>query len=632
MINIYTAMTSEKMDFFSEISDYSALTENGALAYDINEEPVLKQIWVMVDEHITKHVSIYDRYKKTIMAHKIFFDNLHNEVISYVKAKNIHWLNCLFTLIVRKRDYRNGGEGHKMLYITLLFNFFDALCKSDDPNAANIYMYTASKLSNQYGCWKDLRTMFTLLSNPDKIQDDVITDKSVDFSKIQDFKKYLIDAFVEQLTIDIDNFNNKRPITLCSKFAPTQNNNKQFASLIARRLFKTRTYAKDYRQILTKMHTYAHVIEQYICEKKLDEFNPEHLTGCNKQFYINQINNPTYIWREFIDKFNKMTEEKLKEVNIINSRLEEIISKIFVLQAREILTDAEKAELESLKNEEETLKQTLKKMKIATGTESANIIKLMTTIVNNIRNGKDDATDKLMLEAIKAKLDAITKLDALCVCDTSGSMWGNPIIAALMLTYLTSSTASNPKFRNRFITFSRNPTWISVPTGTIKDFWESINENSICDNTDIQKTIDLITSSIKGTTFNPKAILFLTDGQFDEMTEHHESISCKEYIKKKFNEIGREPPLCIFWNLRNCEAVEARTGDNGFVMYSGFCQKQLDMLATGIFELESEGKEVAKLTTEDLIIQFIHSSFKNKIFEIMHTYTGPNTINGVKVF
>ena len=626
-------MTSVLMDIFDAISDFSALTENGALAYSLDEEPVLKQLWIMVDEHITEHVSVYDRYKRTVDAHREFFNKLHDEVISYVKAKNVHWLNSLFTLIVRKRDYRNGGEGHKMLYAALLFNFFDALRKSEDPKAADIYMFTAARLSNQYGCWKDLRTMFALLSNSDKVQDSPLTDKSVDFSKIQDFKTYLVDAFVEQLTVDIDNFNHERPITLCSKFAPTQNNDKVFAKLIARKLFKTPTSMKDYRQTLTKMHTYAHVIEQYVCGKKLDEFNPEHITGCNKQFYKKQFKKPTDDWEELIGKFNKMTEEKLAEVKRINDRLEEIINKIFILQSREILTDAEKAELDSLKKEEETLKQTLKKMKIATGAESASITKLMETIGQSVQNGKVDVTNVLMLEAIRAKLDAITKLDALCVCDTSGSMWGDAMNAALMLTYLTSSTASNPKFRNRFITFSHNPTWLSVPSGKIEDFWNTIHRSNICENTDIQKTIDLITSSIKGTTFNPKAILFLTDGQFDEMTtSSSRRINCKDYIKKKFNEIGREPPLCIFWNLRNCGAVEARAGDNGFVMYSGFSQKQLDALATGIFELEAEGKEVAKLTTEDLIIQFLHSPFKNKIFEIMHTYTGPNTINGVKVF
>jgi len=626
-------MSSVLMDIFSAVSDFSALTENGALAYSLGDEPVLKQLWIMVDEHITEHVSVYDRYKRTVDAHREFFNKLHDEVLSYVKAKNVHWLNSVFTLIVRKRDYRNGGEGHKMLYAALLFNFFDALRKSEDPKAADIYMFTASKLSNQYGCWKDLRTMFALLSNSDKVQDSPLTDKSVDFSKIQDFKTYLVNAFVEQLTVDIDNFNHERSITLCSKFAPTQNNDKVFAKLIARKLFKTPTSMKDYRQILTKMHTYAHVIEQYVCGKKLDEFNPEHITGCNKQFYKKQFKKPTDDWEELIGKFNKMTEEKLAEVKRINSRLEEIIQKIFILQSREILTDAEKVELESLKKEEEILKQTLKKMKIATGADSANIVKLMETIGYSIQNEKVDATSALMLEAIRAKLDAITKLDALCVCDTSGSMWGDAMNAALMLTYLTSSTASNPKFRNRFITFSRNPTWLSVPGGKIEDFWHTIHRSNICENTDIQKTIDLITSSIKGTTFNPKAILFLTDGQFDYMTtSESRAINCKDYIKQKFNEIGREPPLCIFWNLRNCGAVEARTGDNGFVMYSGFCQKQLDALATGIFELEAEGKEVAKLSTEDLIIQFLHSSFKNKIFEIMHTYTGTNTINGVKVF
>ena len=119
--------------------------------------------------------------------------------------------------------------------------------------------------------------------------------------------------------------------------------------MISKKLFSgSRTSEKDYRQILTKMHSYAHIIEQSICSKKLDEFNPEHITGCNKQFYKKQFDHPTDNWKILIEKFNKMTANKLEEVKKINERLKEIILKIFILQSREILSDTEKEELENL--------------------------------------------------------------------------------------------------------------------------------------------------------------------------------------------------------------------------------------------------------------------------------------------
>lgn len=616
-------------------TDYEILTENGAVAYDISKEQVLKQLWLIVDVHNTKYTDIYERYKKTIQNHKKLFEQFHQEVLSYVKHNNIRWLNAAFILIVRKRDYRNGGEGHKMFYYSLLFNFLDALYKADCKEGIEFYKYVASKLSNDYGCWKDLRIMYSLLENVDKIKENEedINEYSINYENLIDFKEYCVNAFVEQLKEDIENYKQKKSITLCSKFAPTQNTDKKFARLIAKKIFKdSKTPDKDFRKILTELHTYGNVIEQFICCQKLNEFNPKYLTGCSKQFYKKQFFNPkSDDWVCLIDKLNKITEEKLIEINKINERLEVLLKEIFILQSKEILSDDEKKKLEELINEQDNLKKKLKEMKITNGAESANIIKLLKSIINYTYEGiiiNKNPMNELMIEAIKAKLYDITKLDALCVCDTSGSMYGDPMSAALMLTYLISSTSSNLKFRNKFITFSREPKWLNTD-GTIYNFAKVISENCICENTNIEKTIDLITSSIKDTTFNPKVIFFFTDGQFDNMTSH--TTSCKDYIKMKFEEIGKETPLCIFWNLRNCGAIEAKSSDNGFILYSGFSQKQIDSLANGIFTFETEGKSLQNISTEDMIIQFIHSSFKDNLIKIMKTYNKDLSINGISI-
>ena len=617
----------------SDKTEYNILTENGAIAYDMFKEPVLKQLWIMVDEHITEHISIYERYKRTIENHRDFFEQLHIEIESYVKSNNIRWLNSIFILIVRKRDYRNGGEGHKMLYFTLLFNFFDALYKAGCIECVEFYKYVASKLSNYYGCWKDLRTMCYLLENIDKIKDDEEDEFSIDYDNIKDFKGYCLNAFTEQLKIDIENYNLKKSITLCSKFAPTQNTDKIFAKYLARKIYpNSKTPDKDYRQIITKLHTYGNVFEQFLCCDKLDEFDPKYITGCSKQYYKKQFDNPDpfkFNWSYFVERFNEMNEKKLKEIKELNQKLEIIMKEIFILQSKLILSNDEKITLDNLIKERDSIKKRLKEMKITTGSDSADIIKLISSIFDNIES--KDPMNELMIEAIKAKLDAITKLDALCVCDTSGSMYGDPLNAAMMLTYLISSTASNMKFRNKFITFSNNPSWLSCGNGSIYDFIKTVYSHNICQNTNIQKTIDLITSSLKDAPdFKPKVIFFFTDGQFDTMS-YNVPISCKNYIKIKFEEIGREPPLCIFWNLRNCKAVEVKSSDNGFILYSGFSQKQLDNIADGIFLFETEGKTIQNLTTEDMIIQFLHSSFKDNIINVMKTYNKEPIINNIPI-
>ena len=603
-------------------SEYEILTENGCIAYDAGIEPVIKQLWIMVDEHITEHINIYERYKKTINEHRLFFEQLHKEVESYVEKKNIKWLNSIFILIIRKRDYRNGGEGHKMLYFTLLFNFLDALYKADCKEGGDFYKYVASKLCNYYGCWKDLRTMCDLLDNVDEIKDidEEFNEYSIDYSNITNFKGYCLNAFEEQLKTDIENYKQKKTISLCSKFAPTQNNYPFFSKLLARKLFyNSKTPDKDYRKIITELHKYGNIIEQFICCQKLDKFNPMYITGCAKQYYKNQFINPNEKWEKLINEYNKITLEKLKEIKTINLRLDEIIKNIFILQSKEILSDDEKKTLELLLTEQEELKTKLKTMKITNGTESCDIIKLINSIFSYDKLIKNNTTE-LIIEGIKSKLDAITKLNALCVCDTSESMYGDAMNAALMLTYLISSSTLNLKFRNKFITFSKNPKWLSSESDSIYDFYKVIRENTICENTNIQKTINLITSSLKNAPgFNPKVIFFFTDGQFDEMTDEI-PLSCKDYIKIKFEEINREPPLCIFWNLRNCAAIEAKSNDNGFILYSGFSQKQLDCISEGIFTLESEGKTIQNISTEDMIIQFLNSSFKDNLIQIFKSY------------
>lgn len=601
------------------LSNY-ILTENNGKAFNINNESILKQLWILSDEHITVKMSIFDKFNNTLLNNLKLLRTLENEVIKCIKNKNIRYLNYIFLLIIRKRDYRHGGEGRKTLYYTLLFKFFDSLFKTEQLELVKFYMYVSSRLSNYYGCWKDLRKMIKLLKNSNKLNSYII-----DYNNLQIYINYCIEAFSEQLKKDIENYNNKKQISLCCKFAPSENTDKETSRKISRLLFNTNTPDKDYRKMLTELHKYINVIEQYICNKKLNEFTPQYITLGNKRFYKHQFDNPDENWEELINKFNEMSKKKYEEVKNINEELNEIQLKIAILKYKVILSDDEQNELNELLNREKQLKDKLNNMKISTGTESCDIIKLFYTILDNIKHNKSIENYELIIETIKAKLNEITKLDALCVCDTSGSMHGQPLYAALMLTYLISSTSSELKFRNKFITFSNYPKWISVKRNdnkppSIKDFYTTIMKNMIIENTDIQKTIDLIINSIKDyPTFNPKVIFFLTDGQFDEMTTNN-NIMCKDYIKQQFEKINKHPPLCIFWNLKNCDSIESKVLDNGFIMYSGFSQKQLDNLSQGIFTLESEGKELNNLSTEDLIINFINSAFKNEIINIMKTY------------
>ena len=167
-------------------------------------------------------------------------------------------------------------------------------------------------------------------------------------------------------------------------------------------------------------------------------------------------------------------------------------------------------------------------------------------------------------------------LNALCVCDTSGSMTSGynskiaPIDVAIALALYTAERAKGP-FQNHFISFSSRPKLIETVGVDFCDKVKRIYEQNLCENTNIEATFDLILRIAEENDLSqadlPQNIIIVSDMQFDSARGYYsyrgngsETATLMENIARKWRAAGYKMPHLIFWN------VNAATGAGNIPM------------------------------------------------------------------
>ena len=152
-------------------------------------------------------------------------------------------------------------------------------------------------------------------------------------------------------------------------------------------------------------------------------------------------------------------------------------------------------------------------------------------------------------------------LNALCVCDTSGSMTSGyggsniaPIDVAIALSLYTAERAKGP-FHGHFISFSSRPTLIETEGIDFCDKVIRIYRQNLCANTNIEATFNLVLNTAIRNNLKqedlPKTLIIISDMQFDHARDYGSrwDRSIMENIKAKWNRYGYEMPNLIFWNV-----------------------------------------------------------------------------------
>lgn len=182
-------------------------------------------------------------------------------------------------------------------------------------------------------------------------------------------------------------------------------------------------------------------------------------------------------------------------------------------------------------------------------------------------------------------------LDALCMIDTSGSMWGTeasaPINVAISIGLYAAERARGP-FHGHYISFSSRPQLIETYGSDFVDKVKRIYSTNLCENTNIEAAFDmLLNTAIKSHCRQsdlPKTIIVVSDMQFDAQRGRYGSSNATlmENIAYKWQRAGYQMPELVYWNVQargnNVISMQAK---DGITFVSGFSPTLFSQIMMG---------------------------------------------------
>ena len=149
-------------------------------------------------------------------------------------------------------------------------------------------------------------------------------------------------------------------------------------------------------------------------------------------------------------------------------------------------------------------------------------------------------------------------LNALIVADTSGSMISAynksniaPIDVAISLALYAAEHMNGP-FKNHFISFSSRPQLIETVGVDFCDKVVRINNQNLCENTNIEATFDLILNTAIENHLSqkdmPEHLIIITDMNFDASQAYNHR-PLMENIERKWRQVGYKMPKLVWWNV-----------------------------------------------------------------------------------
>ena len=185
-------------------------------------------------------------------------------------------------------------------------------------------------------------------------------------------------------------------------------------------------------------------------------------------------------------------------------------------------------------------------------------------------------------------------LDALCVVDTSDSMWGKeasaPINVAISLGMYAAERARGP-FHGHYISFSSRPQLIEIEGVDFVDKVRRIYETNLCENTNIEATFDMLLRTAKRTHCRqsdlPKSIVIISDMEFDAARSQgwgratNNVRTLMEGIADKWAAAGYQMPNLVFWNVQARQNNVPMKAKDGVTLCSGFSPVLFEQIMKG---------------------------------------------------
>lgn len=301
----------------------------------------------------------------------------------------------------------------------------------------------------------------------------------------------VINFVIAQLMKDIEGVAANAPISLLAKWMPSINTSSKETCARAHRICKAAGIKpRTYRKTLSKLRKYLDVVEVDMSAKNWGDINYETV--------------PSIAARRYSKAFNKNDNERYS---------------------------AYMAALD--KGEADVKASTLYPY----------------DIVYNILYGRD--TNRVLDKAQWNKLPNYVNddFDVVVMADVSGSMEGKPMATSIGLaTYFAQRNKG--AYHNLYMTYSRDPQFIKL-----EDSWDitrcvnKVNNTDIGYNTDLDKAFAKIYEVAVRTREVPKALVVISDGQFDYDCGRNSGESIVGKWNRRLREAGLPETKVVSWNV-----------------------------------------------------------------------------------
>ena len=490
-MNFMNAMKNEMLENFNE-----SVTENGAVGYRTTGKALLDINFAVASLRSANEVEIVRRFQAAF---------LENKVLA------MKWL--FFA-----RDVR-GGLGERRLFRTAM----KYIAKYEPEMARKVV-----GLIPEYGRYDDL---WLLLDD-------------------NELRPYVVEFVSQQLTEDVVNSRNRKPISLLGKWMPSANassaTTKRYAKILRNALEMKES---EYRRTLSALRRYTDVVEVKMSAK---------------------------MWGEI-------------DYEAFPSRANLIYNGAF------------------LRNDEERRRAFLASLEKGEARINASTLFPYDIVHQYYRASKSyDAT----IEALWKNLPDLVQGggNTIVVADGSGSMRtpvGNSGVTALEVANSLAiyfAERSSGEFKDKYITFSERPRFVDFSNSkSLRDKILTALRHDEVANTNIEAVFDLILATAINNNLAqddiPANILIISDMEFDScavgnssrrntgyFSHYGEHVTPKLFkvIEQKYKDAGYKLPRLVFWNVNSrTNTIPVRENDMGVALVSGFSVNICKMVMSG---------------------------------------------------
>lgn len=203
-------------------------------------------------------------------------------------------------------------------------------------------------------------------------------------------------------------------------------------------------------------------------------------------------------------------------------------------------------------------------------------------IVSSVLNG-DAVVADAQWKALPDYMNGSEYANILPVVDVSGSMSHRLTSSVTCMDVAISlglyiSERNKGIFKDKFVTFSENPTFVEV-SGSLKNRVTQARKADWGYNTNLLKTFDVLLSAAIRAELPademPNTILIISDMQFDVAVGNYgranvSNNTAMEAITQKYRSSGYTRPNIVFWNCRASSGVPEKSTKAGVALVSGF--------------------------------------------------------------